>query len=169
MKRRKSRDRTGLRPPRCSTRAWGDSRGNHTAASQFDWLKGRAPGWPIHVVPDPVAGASLMANDPEINQGVRQVLTRNWFDLTKTNFASRRGIVRMMGELKKLGREKDSKLEAAHLEQLDRELNRLKGVERVHFDLANWQRDEEGGWIPVEVQRDAQREPGPDGDDTGPG
>jgi transposase len=98
----------------------------------------------------------MSLNDPEINQGVRQVLTRNWFDLSKTNFASRRGIVRMMGELKKLGRDKDAKLEPAHLEQLDCELRRLKGVERVHFDLANWQRNEEGEWVPVEVQREAQ-------------
>lgn len=121
-----------------------------------DSLKGRAPGWPIHVVPDPVAGAQLMANDPEINQGVRQVLTRNWFDLTRTNFASRRGIVRMMGELKKLGRDKDGKLEPAHLEQLDRELSRLKGVERVHFDLANWQRNDDGKWVPVDVKSETK-------------
>lgn len=107
----------------------------------------------------PVAGELMSANDPEINQGVRQVLTRNWFDLTKTNFASRRGIVRMMGELKKLGRDKDGKLEPAHLEHLDRELSRLKGVERVHFDLTNWQRNEEGEWVPVDVKAETSTRP----------
>jgi hypothetical protein len=107
----------------------------------------------------------MSVNDPEINQGVRQVLTRNWIDLSKTNFASRRGIVRMMGELKKIGREQESQLEPAHLDQLDGELKRLKGVQRVHFDLANWKRNEEGQWERVTETRhvvEGERVPGAD-------
>jgi len=92
----------------------------------------------------------MTASDPEINRGVRQVLTRHWYDLSKTNFASRRGIVRMIGELRKVGRGQDGQVESAQLETLDTELRRLKGVQRVHFDLDNWRRNDDGEWVPVE-------------------
>jgi hypothetical protein len=98
----------------------------------------------------------MASSDPEINRNVRQVLTRNWYDLTKTNFASRRGIVRMMGELKKLGREGETRLEPTHLEALDGELRRVRGVQRIHFDLANWRRNEEGEWVPIERTRERE-------------
>ena len=99
----------------------------------------------------------MTGSDPEINRGVRQVLTRHWYDLSKTNFASRRGIVRMIGELRKLGREQDGKLDPSQLESLDTELRHLEGVQRVHFDLDNWRRNDDGQWVPVdESHRDAQ-------------
>ncbi len=37
----------------------------------------------------------MSSSDHEINRGVRSVLTRHWVDLSKTAFASRRGIVRV--------------------------------------------------------------------------
>ena len=92
----------------------------------------------------------MNSNDPEINRGVRQVLTRNWYDLTKTNFASRQGIIRVMGELKKLGREANEELTGTQLGALEVEMKRVKGVQRIHFDLLNWRRNEDGEWVPIE-------------------
>ena len=101
------------------------------------------------------------SKDLDINQGVRQVLSRNWYDLTKTNFASRQGIVRMIGELQKLGREAELNQEPAQIENLKTELQRLKGVRQVHFDFANWRRNEDGEWVPVEPdRRDVQSDRG---------
>ena len=86
-------------------------------------------------------------SDQEVNRGVRSVLSRHWVDLTKTNFASRRGIVRLMGELQRLGPESSRPMEPQNLETLDSELRRVRGVDRVHFDLANWSKNEEGEWV----------------------
>jgi len=99
-------------------------------------------------------------SDLEINRGVRSVLTRHWLDLSKTNFASRRGIVRLMGELKRLGAETGKPLEARNLETLDTEIKRLRGVDRVHFDLANWRKNEEGEWISIEDEDVSERDLG---------
>ena len=88
-------------------------------------------------------------SDQEINCGVRSVLSRHWVDLSKTNFASRRGIVRLMGELRRLGAESSKPLEPQNLEALDSEIKRLRGVDRVHFDLANWRKNSEGEWEPT--------------------
>jgi hypothetical protein len=97
----------------------------------------------------------MSQSDQEINRGVRSVLSRNWLDLSKTNFASRRGIVRLMGELRRLGAESSKPLEPHNLDALDSEIKRLRGVDRVHFDLRNWRRNSEGEWVQI-VDEDTQ-------------
>jgi hypothetical protein len=108
------------------------------------------------------------SSDQEINRGVRTVLTRHWVDLTKTAFASRRGIVRLMGEMRRIGPETGKRLDPTHLEVMETELKRVTGVTRVHFDLSNWRRNSEGEWELVEEARHRLRSnpPGEDGDET---
>jgi len=89
-------------------------------------------------------------SDHDINRGVRSVLSRHWVDMTKTNFLSRRGILRMMGELRRLGADASAPIRPQVLDTLDQELKRVRGVRRVHYDLANWRRDEGGEWRPIE-------------------
>lgn len=99
----------------------------------------------------------MAANDHEINRGVRGVLSRHWVDLSSTNFASRQGVVRLMGELRRVGPQSDQALENTNLIALDTELRRLRGVRRVHFDLANWRRNEDGEWVRSERQVETTR------------
>jgi len=92
----------------------------------------------------------MSVNDHEINRGVRGVLTRHWVDLSSTNFASRKGIVRLMGELRRIGPDASTALESTNIVAIDAELRRIRGVQRVHLDLANWRRNEDGDWEPIE-------------------
>lgn len=94
-------------------------------------------------------------NDHEINRKVRAVLSRHWVDLSSTAFASRKGIVRVTGDLKRVGPQAGRPMESTSLNILDTEVRRVSGVQRVHFDLANWRRTEEGEWIRID------REPPP--------
>jgi len=91
-------------------------------------------------------------NDHEINRRIRAVLSRHWVDLASTNFASRKGIVRVTGDLKRVGPQAGRSLESTTLTVLDSEMRRLKGVQRVHFDLANWRRTEDGEWVRIDKQ-----------------
>ena len=94
-------------------------------------------------------------NDHEINRRIRAVLSRHWVDLASTNFASRKGIVRVSGDLKRVGPQAGRSLESTSLTILDSEMRRLKGVQRVHFDLANWRRTEDGEWVRIDKQEHA--------------
>jgi hypothetical protein len=89
-------------------------------------------------------------NDHEINRKVRAVLSRHWVDLSSTAFASRKGIVRLTGDLKRVGPQAGRPMESMSMNVLDSELKRVGGVQRVHFDLANWRRTEEGEWVRVD-------------------
>jgi hypothetical protein len=91
-------------------------------------------------------------NDHEINRRIRAVLSRHWVDLASTNFASRKGIVRVTGDLKRVGPQAGRSLESTTLTVLDSEMRRLKGVQRVHFDVANWRRTEDGEWVRIDHQ-----------------
>jgi hypothetical protein len=91
-------------------------------------------------------------NDHEINRRVRGVLSRHWVDLLSTSFVSRKGIVRVTGDLKRVGPQAGRALESTTLTVLDSEMRRLKGVQRVHFDLANWRRTEDGEWVRIDRQ-----------------
>jgi len=88
-------------------------------------------------------------SEQDINRGVRSVLTRHWVDLTKTSFLSRRGILRMTGELQRLGAAASTKVQPTALETLDQELKRVRGVRHVYYDFANWRRSEDGEWRQV--------------------
>ena len=111
-------------------------------------------------------------NDHEINRRIRAVLSRHWVDLASTNFASRKGIVRVTGDLKRIGPQAGRSLESTSLTNLDSEMRRLKGVQRVHFDLANWRRTEDGEWVRVDKQEhsdeDEPEEGTPPQDDVEP-
>ena len=74
------------------------------------------------------------------------MLNRHWVDLTKTAFASRRGIVRLMGEVRRMGPGGQEPLAPTSLEAIDSELRRVTGVHRVHYDLANWRKRSDGAW-----------------------
>jgi|SoiMethySBSTD1v2_1073268.scaffolds.fasta_scaffold2083659_1 hypothetical protein len=113
-------------------------------------------------------------NDHEINRRIRAVLSRHWVDLASTNFASRKGIVRLTGDLKRVGPQAGRPLESTSLTILDSEIRRQKGVQRVHFDLANWRRTEDGEWVRVEKQEHESEDeleegaPPPDGAEPPP-
>lgn len=92
----------------------------------------------------------MSTSDHEINRKVRAVLSRHWIDPSSTSFASRKGVVRLMGELRRVGSAFGASLEATTLTVLDTELRKLPGVRLVHFDLVNWRRDEEGVWVQLE-------------------
>jgi len=96
----------------------------------------------------------MTVSDHEINRGVRGVLTRHWVDLSSTNFASRKGVVRLVGELRRMGSDPASSLESTNIVAIDAELRRIRGVQRVHLDVTNWRRNDDGDWEPVERQVD---------------
>jgi len=98
----------------------------------------------------------MATSDQEINRGVRGILSRHWVDLTATNFASRQGVVRLMGELRRIGQRSEESLESTNIVALDAELRKLRGVRRVHMDLTNWRRDEEGQWVQVAREKPAE-------------
>jgi hypothetical protein len=110
----------------------------------------------------------MASSDHEINRGVRSVLSRHWVDLTKTAFASRRGIVRLMGEMRRVGTDAQKPLDPTNLEVIDNELRRVTGVTRVHFDLSNWHKNSEGEWELSEEARRRLRSNGPGEDGDGP-
>ncbi len=110
----------------------------------------------------------MSSSDQEINRGVRTVLTRHWVDLTKTAFASRRGIVRLMGEIRRMGPDALKPLDPTNLEVIDHELKRVNGVARVHFDLVNWHKSDEGEWEPVASPTHRPGSNGPGADGEGP-
>jgi hypothetical protein len=107
----------------------------------------------------------MSTSDHEINRGVRGVLSRHWVDLSSTSFASRKGIVRLMGELRRIGPESSASLESTNIVAIDAELRRIRGVQRVHLELANWRKDEDGEWVaverPVDVDPAQGQPPGP--------
>lgn len=96
-------------------------------------------------------------SDQDINRGVRSVLTRHWVDLTKTSFLSRRGILRMTGELQRLGAASSTTAQPTALETLDQELKRVRGVRHVYYDFANWRRSEDGEWRQIVSQSEQRR------------
>lgn len=89
------------------------------------------------------------ANDTQIRAGLRSVMARRRLDANATSITCARGIVRMLGELRHqgafahpVGREE--------VEALENDIRGVRGVVRVHFDLANWRQLADGRWKPVE-------------------
>ena len=107
-------------------------------------------------------------SDQDINRGVRGVLARHWVDLTKTNFLSRPGILRMRGEMRRLGAEASSPIQPQVQDTLDQELKRVNGVRTVQYALANWRRGEEGEWHPVGKRKSRRGGKESEGDSSEP-
>lgn len=88
-------------------------------------------------------------SDTQIRANLRTVLARHRVDLNRTSFSCSRGVVRMLGELCRHGATAGKPVEMGEVEALERELQSVKGVSRVHFDLLNWRRLSTGEWQPV--------------------
>ena len=92
-------------------------------------------------------------SDTQIRASLRTVMAKHRIDLNKTSFSCTRGIVRMLGELKHQGSYASKPVHVAEIEALEHDVNHLRGVVRVYFDLANWRRLESGEWCPAEESR----------------
>ena len=72
----------------------------------------------------------------EIKTRVRSILTRHWLDVNKITIIVGTGTVRLAGTLQKLPGAQWGQSTQHLLEVLDGEIRGLKGVTRVHVDLA---------------------------------
>ena len=88
----------------------------------------------------------MVVSDFRINSKVRAVLAKHWIDLQSIRFGSFRGVVRLMGELRRLGGGSSSARDEFQLDVLEGEIKRIRGVKRVYFDLVNWERSATGQW-----------------------
>lgn len=71
-------------------------------------------------------------------------------DLTKTSFICAGGIVRMTGDLQRQAAYGSLPIHGTDVESLEKDINRVKGVVRVHMDLQGWRRGAFGEWKPIE-------------------
>lgn len=92
---------------------------------------------------------TLPVSNLEVNCRVRSVLVRHRVDLRRVEFGSFRGVVRVRGALLRLCCGSNVEFSSAHVEKLDTEISRIKGVNRVYFDLTNWRKDTSEQWQPV--------------------
>lgn len=88
-------------------------------------------------------------SDTQIRADLRMVMTRHRVDLNRTAFSCARGVVRMQGELCRRANTPEAPIDLGEIELLEHELECVKGVARVHFDLANWRRLSTGEWQEV--------------------
>ncbi len=88
----------------------------------------------------------MSVNDTHVRAELRSVMTRHRLDLTKTSFVCARGIVRMMGELRRQREYAAHPIHHTDVEALEQEMSRVRGVVRIHMDLQDWQRDGSGQW-----------------------
>jgi len=89
-------------------------------------------------------------SDTQIRAGLRNTLVRHRIDLNKTSFVCARGVVRMIGELLHQREYANAPVRPVEVEALERDLNHVRGVQRVHFDLSNWDRLDSGEWRSAE-------------------
>ncbi|TDJ69818.1 MAG: hypothetical protein E2O39_10945 [Planctomycetota bacterium] len=83
----------------------------------------------------------------QITANVRKALIRHWIDLECLKITPSRGVVRVSGELRTLRRDVRHEGLTSLLQILEDEIRRCHGVERVLFDLTNWQKDLKGDWV----------------------
>lgn len=83
----------------------------------------------------------------QITANVRKALIRHWIDLEALCITPMRGIVRVSGELRTLRREVRHEGMASLLKILEDEIRRCDGVDRVLFELVNWQKNLQGEWV----------------------
>lgn len=86
------------------------------------------------------------ANDTQVRSELRSVMTRHRLDLTKTSFVCARGIVRMMGALRRQWEHARQPIHHSDVEALEQDMSRVRGVVRIYMDLKDWQRDGSGQW-----------------------
>ena len=85
-------------------------------------------------------------NDTQVRAELRSVMTRHRMDLNKTSFVCARGIVRMMGELRRQQEHSAHPIHHTDVEALELDMSKVRGVVRIHMDLKEWQRDGSGQW-----------------------
>lgn len=90
-------------------------------------------------------------SDLAINSSIRRVLARHFIDLPRVRFGCFRGTVRMRGELVRRQTAGSGSLEASTLHAIEEEIHRIRGVQRLHVDIRNWQRLPGGGWVAAEA------------------
>jgi len=95
----------------------------------------------------------VSAEDIQLNCSVRNVLTRHWIDLTKTNFLVRRGNVHMSGEVSVVGPQRAPEDTAIALRAFESDVRRLRDVRSVSFEFTNWTRDDSGAWHKLEREK----------------
>ncbi len=75
--------------------------------------------------------------DLKNNQDIRKVLVRHWIDLGRVGIYSRSGNVTIRGNMQLLRGVKHD-LDSQLMENIFREINRIKEIKRVHVELDNW-------------------------------
>ena len=89
-------------------------------------------------------------NDTQIRANLRTVLAKHRIDMTTTAFVCTRGIVRLNGELEHQGAVSSVEMRTGELEAFEHDIQDVRGVQRVYFDLSNWRRLASGQWARVE-------------------
>jgi hypothetical protein len=79
----------------------------------------------------------MAQQDLKNNQSIRKVLVRHWIDLGRVNIYSRGGTATIRGTLQLL-RGVKHELDAALVERIFREINRIREIKRVTVELENW-------------------------------
>ncbi|MBI4600550.1 MAG: hypothetical protein HY721_01180 [Planctomycetes bacterium] len=84
-------------------------------------------------------------SDFQINSSLRMVLVRHMVDLSRVEFSSCRGTVRVRGHFVRLGLDSGG-FTPTQVESIENEMNGISGVKRVYFELENWLRTSSGEW-----------------------
>jgi len=79
--------------------------------------------------------------------GVRSVLARHLVDPRGVEVSASRGVVRLRGQIYRLGEGPYHPMSAETLLAIEGEILRIKGVTRVFFELDNWSRSSSGKWV----------------------
>lgn len=87
-------------------------------------------------------------SDTQIRAKLRYVMSHHRIDLNKTNFVCTRGVVRVTGDLERQNAYASQPMNGLEVASIEQELGHVRGVVRVHFDVANWQREGLGDWKP---------------------
>jgi hypothetical protein len=90
----------------------------------------------------------MTVEDLETNRNVRAVLARNWVNLQKLDYAATHGTIYMRGQVVLLREppatreeERDrSGVSPKFLFHLEKDLLKVKGVQRVQWEITGWQR-----------------------------
>src|SRR5689334_13198420 len=86
------------------------------------------------------------SDDMDLRSGVRNALTRHWFDLQKTNYFVRRGHVQLTGEASVIGAQRKREDTAEALKAFETDIRRLPEFKSMTCEFTNWVRDESGEW-----------------------
>ena len=82
-------------------------------------------------------------SDTQIRADLRSVLTESGIDANKTAFTCTGGIVRLLG--KPLGHG-ERNVQPSQIDDLEQTIRRSRGVQRVRFNLDDWERKPTGEW-----------------------